>query len=49
MSGTEKSGPPAPEKPEPKPEAAPIEARSHFSPGLLPSRGWAAGFGGMKI
>ena len=31
MIGTEKSGPPAPEKPEPKPEAAPTPASPGFA------------------
>jgi len=46
ISGMEKSGPPAPEKPEPKPAAAPTDASSHFSPRARPSRERAPGFTG---
>src|ERR687896_2727512 len=44
MSGTEKSGPPAPEKPEPKPENAPTEASSQRPPRERP-----VDFGGTKM
>ena len=41
ISGTENSGPPAPEKPEPKPETAPTPASSHVLAGApRPSRGF---------
>ena len=48
ISGTEKSGPPAPEKPEPKPAAAPTEASSHLSPRPRPSRERESGFTGKS-